>query len=67
MLKIVATITNFAAAAHIGGDVERSSEIINVPTKNIPPNLKRYLSHQNQKKWETLSFSLLEEEGPCPR
>ena len=61
MLKIVATIANFGAAANIGGSVEYKSEIINVPTNNIPPRLKRYLDEENHK-WETLSFSLLKDE-----
>jgi len=62
MIKIVATISNYGAAANIGGDVERTSMIIEIPTKNIPERLKRHLENTEAKKWETLSFSLLDQE-----
>lgn len=61
MIKIVATISNFGAAANVGGDVERESVIIEIPTKNIPAKLKKYLEEEDQRKWETLSFSLLDD------
>ena len=61
MIKIVATISNFGAAVNIGGNVEYESEIVEIPTKNIPPRLKRYLD-SNSHKWETLSLSLLKED-----
>lgn len=61
MLKIIATISNFGAAANFGGDVEKNSVIIEVPTKNIPPKLKQYLENKNFRKWATLAFSLLDE------
>ena len=62
MIKIVATISDFGAAANIGGNVEYYSEIINVPTSAIPPRMKRYLSDEQARKWATLSFSLLMED-----
>ena len=43
MLKIVATISNFGAAMNIGGDTERESMVIDIPTNNIPKRLKLYL------------------------
>ena len=63
MLKMIATITYFGAAANIGGDPERVSVIIDIPTKNIPNRLKRHLeSEPRDKKYETLSISLLDQE-----
>ena len=64
MLKIVATISDFGAAANIGAHTEYTSVVINVPTSNIPDRLKKHLEHKATGKanWETLSFSLLDEE-----
>ena len=62
MLKIVATISDFRAAVNVGGEVERTSEIINIPTNNIPSNLKRYLSNKGKLERESLSFSILLDE-----
>lgn len=59
MLKIIATMTDLADAAHIGGDPIKTSVIIEIPTKSIPDKLKRYL--ETDQKWSTLSFSLLVE------
>lgn len=62
MLKIVATISDFGAAANIGGDTERESFIIEVPTKNIPEPLKEFLNRSaDEKQWQTLSLSILNE------
>lgn len=63
MIKIVATISDFGAAANIGGDVERFSEIIHIPESEIPLRMKKYLK---DRQWQTLSFSLLEEEEVKP-
>ena len=68
MIKIVATIHDATTAANIGGAVESISEVIEVPTKNIPPNLKRFIEDRKnaiiKNKWfcETITFSLLEDE-----
>jgi len=69
MMKIVATINDAGMAAHVGGPVESVSEIIDVPTKNIPPNLKRFLADRQKAKdkntwfYQTVIFSLLEDES----
>ena len=66
-MKIVATISDFGAAANIGGNVEYTSEIIEIPEEMIPPNLKKHLdsvkkcAEKNQIVWSSLSFSLLVE------
>lgn len=63
MLKIVATITNYGAAANVGGDPVRQSVIIDIPTSAIPSLLKDYLAAKPEvKKWETASLSFLVEE-----
>jgi len=62
MLRIVATISDFGAAANVGSEVERTSVIIEVPTNNIPERLKKYLKEEDIRKWANLSFSLLDEE-----
>jgi len=59
MLKIVATVTDCGMSANVGGDPVRTSEIINVPTNNIPKNLKKYLEDP---RWLTLSLSILSDE-----
>ena len=58
MLKIVVTITDFGAAANIGGDVIRKSEIISIPENEVPSGVKAYLKDS---KWQTISFSILDE------
>ena len=60
MIKIIATISNFGAAVNVGGGVEKTSFIIEVPTKNVPFHISNYI--KSDKKWETLSLSLLDEE-----
>jgi hypothetical protein len=62
MIRIVATITDFGAAVNVGGDPERISEIINIPTNSIPPSLKKYLHDANIRKWATLSLSMMAED-----
>jgi hypothetical protein len=62
MIRIVATITDYGASVHVGGDPDRVSEIINIPTKDIPPLLKKYLSDKDVREWETLSFSIMAED-----
>ncbi len=59
-MKIVATIADFGAAANIGGDVERESEIIDVPDDAVPPMLKEQLEKKSQ--WVTISLSILKEQ-----
>ena len=60
-MKIVATIANFAAAAHIGGNVEYESFIIDIPDNAVPKAVKDYF---NDSQWQTLSFSVLKEVVP---
>ena len=62
MIKIVATISDFGAAANIGGDTIKKSYIIDVPTQNIPPKLKEYFIKEDRRSYTTLSFSLLDED-----
>ena len=61
MIKIVVTTTDYGAAAHGFGDPVRVSEIIEIPTKSIPPNLKKHLDLIDNG-YSTISFSLLREE-----
>ena len=69
MIKIVATINDAGMAANVGGPVESVSEIIEVPGKSIPPNLKRYIEDRQRSKvdgtftFRTVTFSLLEDEA----
>ena len=62
MLKIIATISNFKAAANIGGDVEKDSYLIVIPTSKIPLKVKEHLENGNIRRWQTLSLSILKEE-----
>ena len=62
MIKIIATISDYGAAAHVGGDVIKTSHVINIPTNNIPLKLKEYLENKQLRALSTLSFSLLDEE-----
>lgn len=68
MIKIVATIHNAGMAANVGGGVESYSEIIEVPTKNIPQSLQGYIERRHKAKiknyhtYEALTLSLLEDE-----
>ena len=59
MLKLVATISDFGAAANIGGNVQYNSEIIEIPTRSIPPRLREYLEKESTRRWQTVQFSLL--------
>lgn len=61
MLKLVVTIADFGAAINLGADVERVSEIMDIPTNNIPPGLKGYLEDPKIRKYQTISISILEE------
>jgi len=65
-MKIVATVTNCADAAHIGGNPESNSCIIDI--ENIPPLIQKYLKNKkwaeggtNRYTYESISFSLLDE------
>ena len=68
MVKIVATITEFGAAANCGGAVTSESGIINVPTENIPRVFREFLERTEKMKaqghtiWEGVSFSILRED-----
>ena len=56
-MKIVATISNYGAAANIGGHVEYRSAIIEIPDNQIPKIVREYMEGG---KWSSLSFSILE-------
>ena len=62
-MKIVATVADFGVAANIGGDTDYRSVIIEIPDENVPAMVRKYLSDKDVRKWQTLSFSLLVEEG----
>ena len=62
MLKIIATISNYAVAANMGGNVENTSVLIEIPTSSIPPLLKQHLENKEIAKWQTVSLSILHEE-----
>ena len=68
MIKIVATINDTGKAENVGGLVESVSEIIEIPTKNIPPNLKQFIEDRKQAKakkkheYQSVTFSLLDDE-----
>jgi len=49
-MKIVVTISDFGAAAHIGGDVERESEIMEIPDDIISPMLKVHLEKRKRQR-----------------
>jgi hypothetical protein len=61
-MKIVATVTNTAHVVHAGGDVDRTSVVIDLGD-NLPQLLKSYLKNaeSNDGKYETISFSILSE------
>lgn len=40
-MKIAITITDFGAAAHIGGDPERETHVIDIPDLYVPCAVKR--------------------------
>jgi hypothetical protein len=60
-MKIVFTISDFGAAANIGGDTERKSMIVDVPDELIPLEVSKYLEGGDSSHWQTLSLSLLVE------
>ena len=62
MLKIVATISDFGAAANVGGNVGYRSYIIEIPTQNVPAKVKEALEDEGTMKWTTVSLSFLDEE-----
>lgn len=62
MMKIVVTISDYGAAMNIGGEVNRTSYIVDVPTKNIPEKLKEYFAKKSLRSYSTFSLSLLNED-----
>lgn len=62
MLKIVVTITDWGAVSNVGRGVDNFSEIIEIPTENIPPGLKLYLDNEDIREYQTISCSILREE-----
>lgn len=60
-MKIVFTISDFGAAANIGGDTERRSMVVDIPDELIPLEVSRYLKDGDRAHWQTLSLSLLVE------
>ena len=59
-MKIIATITEFGAAANIGGEIERHSYIIDVPQEFIPVPVQLHIAKEQT--WQTLSLSILKNE-----
>jgi hypothetical protein len=69
VMKIVVTVTDVGEAIHCGGDVVRKSAIIEIPEDQVPSIVKNYFKNKrwakerpNRFTYQTLSFSLLEEE-----
>lgn len=67
-MKIVATVSDYGAAANIGGNVEYTSAIIEIPDDAVPEIVKKYFRDvawakeaPNRHVYGTLAFSLLEE------
>lgn len=69
-MKIVVTISEFGAAANLGGDVERRSAVIDIPDDQLPVMLQQELQYRAEAReadgqvWTSISFSLLEEPTP---
>ena len=64
-MKIIATISNFGAAANLGGHVDIKSAIIVIDNTKLPPLIKKHIDNKNnEQKWENLTFSLLERTPP---
>jgi len=60
-MKIVATVADYAALMHTGGDLERYSYIIEIPDENIPEGIKRAKEKGHHC---TVSLSFLQEDEP---
>lgn len=54
-MKIAFTVSDFGAAANIGGDVERKTATIEIPDEQIPKIVRDHLATP---KWSTLSISV---------
>jgi len=59
-MKIIATISDFGAAANIGGEVETHSFIIDIPEDKIPIPVLLHL--KQEQKWQSMSLSILKED-----
>lgn len=60
-IKIVATISNYGAAANIGGDVEKKTYLIDeIPITSLPVEVRRHFLDKDHQKWQTFSLSILE-------
>lgn len=69
-MKIVATITCTAHAAHVGGDVERISGVIDIPNNLLPRCVKDHLRDRERAEkeprrflYETIAFSIMEDDA----
>jgi hypothetical protein len=67
-MKIVVTVANASEYYHLGGEVVRTSAIINIPDTDIPPILQKHFklvewhkNNPNSSLFESISFSLLDE------
>ena len=58
-MKIIATISDFGAAANIGGDVERCSYVIDIPDDKIPIPVLLHL--KEGQRWQTMALSVFKE------
>lgn len=62
-MKLAFTISDFGAAANIGGDVERRTFIVEIDDNEIPTTILHHLKKDGNK-WSTLSISAVDDEMP---
>jgi len=55
-MKLAVIVSEFGAAANIGGDVERKVKLF-----DLPPEVVEYVA-KNKDKWSTVSLALSDEE-----
>lgn len=55
MIKLAVRVTNYGAAANVGGDPEVTTHIVSIEQ----PELEKLLEHD---KWETKTISIVKEE-----
>lgn len=62
-MKLYFILSDFGAAANIGGAVETEARFINIPDEQLPPMVLRYLDSAKKAKetksnnWQSLSFA----------
>lgn len=60
-MKIIATISDFGAAANIGGEIERYSYVIDIPDDKIPVPVLLHFKDKEIQKWQTMALSVFKE------